>query len=942
MDLTNGWDFTKSEHRRRAWKQIQAEDPFCIIGSPPCTMFSMLQELTKAVKKGDPQWKLRHNKLVEEATIHINFCCSLYKWQLKRGKHFVHEHPWSARSWKLPGIESLMSDPRVQIAYTNMCQFGMTTHIDIKDGPRGPVAKPTGFMTSGWAMFEELNRKCKDNHVHIPLVGGRASACQQYPSALCEAICRGVAKQKAFDAGGDVSTGIMSRGSLCSLMTRVIEPCIGRKIRMHCGSRPAARPVGEWREYWVDNVHEPEGGCDAFGARVGNGTEEMKKQMDSLYERQGMPEAWDDMNNVFLDPKQVKAARAEEMAFFKKLGVYKRVPKALVKQMDGKRITVKWLDTNKGDRANPNYRSRLVGREYNDCKDDTLYASTPPLEALRMIVSHASTVDPAHPGIRRELMVNDVRRAYFYAAQQRNVFINLPAEDDEAQEGEVGQLMLCLYGTRDAAKEWQKTLSRHLQSIGFIVGRGHPSVFHHPGRDVRVLVHGDDYLSSGYAKDLDWLKACLEKQYELQSQRIGVGEGKSSEGKILNRIVRWTSNGFEMEADPRHCELVLKQLEIEDQKSLSSPGTEGKDEEDDDEDVQLVGENASNFRGIAARLNYLSADRPDIQYATKEICREMSAPTTGSWRRLVRIGRYLLGRRRLVWNFELQNFTDTVDAFSDANWAGCRVSRKSTSGGALMIGSHLIKCWAKTQATVAKSSAESELYGFVRATCETLGFISLSNDFGTDMYSRLHMDSTAARGIIDRQGLSKVRHLDVNLLWLQEQLARDRVPLLKVPGPENNADLMTKHLAEGMISKHAARMSLDFREGRSSKAANLQSVARVAKQDRQTKADEKLLSICENFQDGPGGDYWHTRGSDGVWVRVHATPRQALFTPAKVHRGPAHLDRLQCKRETVGVYDDGETFRLEDDWRITKQAHRILDKKWTGRTTFSVRNCTWR
>ena len=112
-----------------------------------------------------------------------------------------------------------------------------------------------------------------------------------------------------------------------------------------------------------------------------------------------------------------------------------------------------------------------------------------------------------------------------------------------------------------------------------------------------------------------------------------------------------------------------------------------------------------------------------------------------------------------------------------------------------MIGSHLIKCWAKTQSTVAKSSAESELYGIVRATCETLGFISLSNDFGTDMYSRLHMDSTAARGIIDRQGLSKVRHLDVNLLWLQEQLARDRVPLLKVPGPENNADLMTKHLA---------------------------------------------------------------------------------------------------------------------------------------------------
>ena len=70
------------------------------------------------------------------------------------------------------------------------------------------------------------------------------------------------------------------------------------------------------------------------------------------------------------------------MSFFKKLGVYRRVPKDMIRTVGGKRISVKWLDTNKGDRDNPNYRSRLVGREYNDSKDDMLYASTPPLAAL--------------------------------------------------------------------------------------------------------------------------------------------------------------------------------------------------------------------------------------------------------------------------------------------------------------------------------------------------------------------------------------------------------------------------------------------------------------------------------------------------------------------------------------------------------------------------------
>ena len=87
--------------------------------------------------------------------------------------------------------------------------------------------------------------------------------------------------------------------------------------------------------------------------------------------------------------------------------------RAMIKQVGGKIVSVKWLYTNKGDRGFPNYRSRLVAREYNGSKDDTLDASTPPLEALRMIVSHAHTIDPAKPQDRREIMVNDVRRAYF-------------------------------------------------------------------------------------------------------------------------------------------------------------------------------------------------------------------------------------------------------------------------------------------------------------------------------------------------------------------------------------------------------------------------------------------------------------------------------------------------------------------------------------------------
>ena len=233
------------------------------------------------------------------------------------------------------------------------------------------------------------------------------------------------------------------------------------------------------------------------------------------------------------------------------------MPRSRVSEVNGKMISVKWLDTNKGDRLNPNHRSRLVGREYNQGKDDTLYASTPPLEALRLIVSHAASVDPERPGERRELMVNDVRRAYFYARQRRHVFIELPAEDDEAQPGEVRELQFCLYGTRGAAREWQRTLSEHLVSLGFEAGRRHPSVSTHRKRNIRLLVHGDDYFSSGHTESLNWLQQELSKKYELQSQRVGNAPESDGELKILNRIVRRTATGFEIEADPRHVELVV-------------------------------------------------------------------------------------------------------------------------------------------------------------------------------------------------------------------------------------------------------------------------------------------------------------------------------------------------------------------------------------------------
>ena len=160
----------------------------------------------------------------------------------------------------------------------------------------------------------------------------------------------------------------------------------------------------------------------------------------------------------------------------------------------------------------------MVGKEFKTGPDDALYASTPPLEALRLVLSKAATVIEGEE--MNEIMINDVSRAYFYARSTRCMYIEIPPEDLKAHPDYLGRLRLCLYGTRDAALNWQKTLAEHLVENGFVRGVGHPSVFHHPKRKIWTLVHGDDYCSAGSTKSIKELDAGPIPKEKKSSRKV--------------------------------------------------------------------------------------------------------------------------------------------------------------------------------------------------------------------------------------------------------------------------------------------------------------------------------------------------------------------------------------------------------------------------------------
>ena len=81
--------------------------------------------------------------------------------------------------------------------------------------------------------------------------------------------------------------------------------------------------------------------------------------------------------------------------------------------------------------------------------------------------------------------------------------------------------------------------------MGFVQGTSTPCVFRHHERDIIVTVHGDDFTSVGPKDDLDWYEQPMKEHYELTIQpRLGPGNDDAKEGLILNRVVRYTTEGM--------------------------------------------------------------------------------------------------------------------------------------------------------------------------------------------------------------------------------------------------------------------------------------------------------------------------------------------------------------------------------------------------------------
>ncbi|XP_071739935.1 uncharacterized mitochondrial protein AtMg00810-like [Rutidosis leptorrhynchoides] len=216
------------------------------------------------------------------------------------------------------------------------------------------------------------------------------------------------------------------------------------------------------------------------------------------------------------------------------------------------------------------------------------------------------------------------------------------------------------------------------------------------------------------------------------------------------------------------------------------------------------------YRSLAGALQYLTFTRPDISYAVQQICLFMHDPREQHLHALKRIVRYIQGTLDMGLQLYASSPT-TLVAYSDADWAGCPTTRRSTSGYCVFLGNNLLSWSSKRQLTPSRSSAEAEYRGVANAVAETCWIRNLLRELHCPLTSAtlVYCDNVSsvylASNPVQHQ---RTKHIEIDIHFVRDLVAQGQVRVLHVPSRYQFADIFTKGLPFALFDEFRSSLSV--------------------------------------------------------------------------------------------------------------------------------------
>jgi len=221
-------------------------------------------------------------------------------------------------------------------------------------------------------------------------------------------------------------------------------------------------------------------------------------------------------------------------------------------------------------------------------------------------------------------------------------------------------------------------------------------------------------------------------------------------------------------------------------------------------------EDPSLYRSTVGSLQYLSLTRPDLSYAVNRVCQFMHRPLKPHWQTVKRILRYL--KHTISHGLLLhRNSHNTLQAYSDADWAGCSDDRRSTGAYCVYIGSNLISWSSRKQLTVSRSSIEAEYKAVANTIAELLWIHALLHELGIGQSTPpiLWCDNIGATYMsVNPVFHARTKHVEIDFHFVRDQVANKSLVVRFVPSLDQITDVLTKPLVSAKFHNFCYKLNV--------------------------------------------------------------------------------------------------------------------------------------
>ena len=492
--------------------------------------------------------------------------------------------------------------------------------------------------------------------------------------------------------------------------------------------------------------------------------------------------------------------------------------KAMQEEMDSLEVNETWVEVNRPENRTiiPNkwvykvkknsdgsierYKARLVAKGFKQVHGIDYFETYAPVAestTIRMILSLATNN-------KWDLLQWDVKTAFLYGEVKEELFVALP-EGFSTNASRVGKLKKSLYGLKQAPRNWNLTLTRQLEAVGYQQLMSDPCVFLKRKDHLVVImfIYVDDIgIATNWSEEVN--RDFVELQKHFQIKDLG-----NMAWLMGMAIIRDDMRASLIISQEQYLNTKINEFNLSDAATASTPMEHGLKLE---KGQRNQGESSLPYRELIGSLLYAAkGTRPDIGFAVGYLSRYLDCYGNGHVEAAKRVFKYLNKTVNHCLTYTSVDGELEIKAFVDADYSGSHDDGKSTTGFAIYLNDNLISWHSKKQTSVAVSTVVAEYIGCAEVVQELLWIKEFLKELGMkeSKPSTLYCDNQTTTEIIKGNAKSKkTRHVNAKYYFVKEHCSNGNIQILYCNTSENTADILTKALQRNIFEKHKENLGV--------------------------------------------------------------------------------------------------------------------------------------